>query len=207
MFNADDGNKNSGAGNNPAGADDSKGGNNPAGEQPKTFTQEDVNRIAAREKQQGSASAYKELGFNSADEAKKAIEAWRKSDDDKKDEATKANEAKAAAEKATADANAKALTLERKLAAIEAGVDPKNADDVVTLASAKTNDSTTFEAALEAIKKSYPSMFKASAGDNNGGTGNNSNGARGGGGKAESLGKRLAEKRASSLPKENPYFK
>ena len=192
-YDADDGGNNGGA------KDD--------GSESKTFSQEDVNRIAAREKQQGIAAALKALGFESAEDAKKAVDAWRKDEDNQKSETQKANEAKEAAEKAKIDADNKATFAEHKFAVVEAGAKPSNAEDIVLLATAKMNDSTDFNAAVELVKKAYPTLFESESDSKKKGTGGASNPARKDGANDESsIGKRLAEQRKPSNNK-NPYFK
>lgn len=173
----------------------------------KTFTQEDVNRIAAREKQQGIAAALKALGFDTSEDAKKAIDAWRKAEEDQKTETQRANEAKEAAEKAKTDADNKASFAEHKFAVVEAGAKPSNAEDIVLLATAKMNDSTDFNAAVELVKKAYPTLFESESDSKKKGTGGASNPARKDSANDDnSIGKRLAEQRKSSNNK-NPYFK
>lgn len=188
-------------------ANDGGGGGNDNGSESKTFSQEDVNRIAAREKQQGIAAALKALGFESTEDAKKAIENWRKSEDDKKTETQKANEAKEAAEKAKVDSDNRATFAEHKFAVVKAGAKPENAEDIVLLATAKMNDSTDFDAAVEVVKKAYPTLFESESDSKKKGTGGASNPARKDGANDDnSIGKRLAEQRKPSNNK-NPYFK
>lgn len=174
----------------------------------KTFTQEDLNRIAAQEKRQGVSSVLKALGFESEDKAKEFVEKYRQAENDKKDDLEKAQENLANANTAKAEAEAKADTLEKELKAIKAGVPSEHAGDVVLLAKAKAVDGKSFDDALEEVKKAYPSLFEST--NDNVGTGgssqshkrrnsNNSTGDRG---------KRLAEKRKNSSDSQNKksYF-
>lgn len=174
---------------------------------PKTFTQEDLNRIAAQEKRQGASSILKALGFESEEEAKNYLESKRKEDEDKKGDLEKAQEAEKAAKAEKKAAEAKAELLERKYKVVAMGVPSENVDDIVVLANAKVGDDKTFETALEDIKKAYPTLFSNNNKGGKGGTGSDGNPPGGGGGSPEkSMGKRLAEQRKSSQTKDDTYF-
>lgn len=184
--------------------------NPPAGGDPNTdtrFTQEQVNGIIASEKRKNNAALLKDLGFENLEDAKNAIAEYNAAKEKQKDDTTKAQE-KAEQLQREKDAElAKATKLENKLTAINKGCDPKNADDVVTLAMAKVTDDVDFEAALEEVKKLYPAMFESS--NNNGGTGHGGNPPRGRmtSGDTEGIGKRLAEQRKKdNSTKKNSYF-
>lgn len=177
-------------------------------EPPKTFTQEELNRIAAQEKRQGVNSILKALGFESEEKAKEYLEAKRKEDDEKKDDLQKAKDAEAAANTAKAAAEAKAALLEKRFKVVALGVSADKADDIVTLATSKAIDGKTFDDAIEDLKKTYPELFEAKV-EKRGGTGSGGNPPRGKNtGEDDSLGKRLAEQRKASKSqnKKNSYF-
>lgn len=182
-----------------------------AGEQnknQKTFTQENLNRIAAQEKRQGASSILKALGFESEEKAKEYLEAKRKEDDEKKDDLQKAKDAEAAANTAKAAAEAKAALLEKRFKVVSMGVAADKADDIVTLATSKAIDGKTFEDAVEDLKKTYPELFKGKQEERKG-TGSGGNPPRGKNtGDDDSIGKRLAEQRktSKSQSKKNSYF-
>lgn len=175
----------------------------------KKFTQEDLNRIGAKEKRSGQNSMLKALGFETEEEAKAYLETKRKEDNDKKDDVEKAKEAEKAANAAKTAAEAKATLLEKKFKVVSLGVAAEKVDDIVTLANAKATDGKTFEDAIEELKKSYPELFNASNSKDKGGTGGNANPPRGKGGNGESsIGKRLAEARKTlKSDTKNSYFK
>ncbi len=183
-------------------------GSSGEGNDPKTFTQEDLNRIAAQEKRQGASSVLKNLGFEDEETAKAFIEKYRQEEDDKKDALAKAQEDLQSANTAKTQAEQKAENLERKFQAIEAGVSAKNADDVVLLATAKVVDGKTFKDALEEVKTAHPTLFETT--EQNQGTGGNSSShnRRQNSQESESIGKRLAEKRnnESEAHKKKSYF-
>lgn len=182
---------------------DLDGDNKPA----KTFTQDDINRIAAQEKRQGAASTLKELGFDKLEDAKAAIEAYNKQKQANMTEIERMQQEKAEEAKKAKVAEEKAEFVEQKFAAVAAGCSANNAADVVMLAKSRMTDGKTFEDALEEIKEQYSQMFEKS---------NNSSGGTGGTGnpprkpiKPEAEGsraKRLAENRKSANSQKSSYF-
>lgn len=177
-------------------------------ESDKTFSQEEVNRIAAQEKRQGIASVLKNLGFDKEDDAKAFIEKYKEAEENSKTELDKAKDSLKHETESKNAAEAKAEQLERQLKAISAGVSPAHAGDVVILAASKITDKVSFEDALEEVKKAYPSMF-SSEDSGNTGTGGSKNGSRkpvGGSSGSGGMGKRLAEQRKASNAAKNDYF-
>lgn len=179
----------------------------PQTETQRTFTQEDLNRIAAQEKRQGMASALKALGFEDEKSAQEWIKKQREIEDSKKDEATKALEKLQLEKQAKAEAEKKADLLEKRFKVVASGAPADKADDVVLLATAKMTDGKTFEECLEDLKKTYPMFFEAgtatgSTGTGTGGTPPRSKANTGAG----SIGKRLAEQRKSKAPQKSGYF-
>lgn len=175
------------------------------GDEPK-FTQEQVNGIVASEKKKNLAAAYKDLGFDNAEDAKAFIEKYKKKEEDEKDDLQKAQEEADKAKKDKTESDNQIAELQNKLDAISFGCDPKNVDDVVTLAKTRVNESTDFKAALEEVKKQFPAMFETSS--NNGGTGHGGTPPRNhGGGDNKGIGERLAENVKKNTPSKNEYFK
>ena len=174
----------------------------------KTFTQEDLNRIAAQEKRQGVSSVLKTLGFESEDDAKAFVEKYRQAEDDKKDDLEKAQESLKSANTARAEAEAKADAFEKELSAIKAGVPAEHAGDVVLLAKAKAVDGKSFEDALEEVKKAHPSLFESTEGSSGTGGNSQSHQRRNADNSTGNRGKRLAEKRRNSSDSQNKksYF-
>lgn len=184
------------------------GGNEPnEGGEPndeKTFTQEELNRIAAQEKRQGMAAVLKALGFEKEEDAKAFVEKYREEEEKNKGELEKANEALETEKNAKASAEKKAEMLEKKLQVVAMGVSADKADDIITLASAKVTDDKPFETVLEDLKKTYPVLFGE---DESTGTGGAGKPPRGGKNETEGgIGKRLAEQRKSSAQKKRSYF-
>ena len=195
----------------PDGSGSGDGGNDPDGgnEPGKTFTQEDLNRIAAQEKRQGAASTLKELGFDKLEDAKAAIEAYNQQKQANMTEIERVQQEKAEEAKKAKAAEEKAEFVEQKFAAVSAGCSANNAADVVMLAKSRMTDAKTFEDALKEIKEQYPQMFeKSNDGSNSGGTGGTGNPPRKPmkPGEEGSRAKRLAENRKLANSQKSSYF-
>lgn len=158
----------------------------PAG---KTFTQEEVNALAAKEKKQGRAAILRELGIDPED--KNAIKRYSqliKENQTKEEQLT--NDLNAA-NTAKDEAEARASAAEMKLAAIQKGVNPKFVDDVIILAQSKVTDDKPIDKVLDEMKTTYPAFFGEDGGSGSG-TGNPANPARKPAGKT-SIAERLSK--------------
>ena len=175
------------------------------GEPPKTFTQEELIRIAATEKRQGAASVLKALGFDKEEDAKAFVEKYKEVEKNNMTELEKANKDLEIEKNAKTAAEKKADLLEKKFQVVAMGVAADKADDIVTLALAKVDDNTSFETVLENLKNTYPAFFDEEVSSGTGGTGRPPRSKTGGdnGG----IGKRLAEQRKNSAQAKNEYFK
>lgn len=190
---------------------DSSEGNKPAG---KTFSQDDVTRMMTREKQQGRNAVFNELGIDPNDtktiEMVKAIMAAQKQDE----------EPPVAPSADLIEAQHRADVAEAKAEAMMLGAQPKFVDDIVTLVTAKLQDSdeTDFKTVVSQIKEKYPMWFGEGGSDNDS---KNSVGSRGTGssigsnagakkdaGAGElSLGQRLAASKKHSKPAKSFWSK
>lgn len=186
---------------NASNTDDNEGRNKGG----KLFTQKEVNRFAAREKEQGRNSVYKVLGLDPKD--KKTIEAVKSFVESQKTEEQKNVEREA-------ENNAKLLELEQRATLAEAkaevmalGVKGQFADDAVTLALAKVNDDNDLKTVISSFKDKYPIWFKPSEEDKNSvgqrGTGSSINNSRetNNGEHKNGLGARLATQRRGNHKK------
>lgn len=203
------------AGANGSGSDDSNDSpsddNQPAG---KTFSQDDVTRMMTREKQQGRNAVFNELGIDPNDtktiEMVKAIMAAQKQDE----------EPPVAPSADLIEAQHRADVAEAKAEAMMLGAQPKFVDDIVTLATAKLQDSdeTDFKTVVSQIKEKYPVWFgeggsdvdpKNSVGSRGTGSSIGSNaGAKKDAGAGElSLGQRLAASKKHSKPSKSFWSK
>lgn len=200
-----------GSGGGEGGGEGDEGNKGNKGGADKTFTQDDLNRIATKEKGEGRTAALKELGFENVEDAKKWLETARKAEKDAMTETDRIKREKEEAEKASSAEKARADLLEQQVLAIQAGADPKTVADVVTLARNRITETVDFKAALEEVKKALPVMFLEGEEDDkkgNKGTGNPANPPRKPYTKegVSGIGKRLAESKAAEQKKKNSYF-
>lgn len=133
------------------------------GDPQRTFTQEDVSRMMAREKQQGRNAAFNELGIDPSDTntmslIKTILEAQKQQQDPPVAPSQELLEAQHRAD--IAEAKAEAMML---------GASPQYVDDIVTLATAKLDvaGETDFKSVLESLKTKYPVWFGVKDDDSN----------------------------------------
>ena len=130
----------------------------------KKFTQADMTATAAKEKKQGRAAAFREMGFKSEKEAKAQLEAFRKYQESQltPEQKTAAQIQQANDDKSEAEKRAEAA--ENKLAAIQAGVKKDAVDDAVAIAMMKVEDGKSLEDVLGEMKTQprYKGFFDGS---------------------------------------------
>lgn len=158
----------------------------PAG---KTFTQEEVSVLAAKEKKQGRAAVLRELGIDPED--KNAIKRYSQLIKDNQTKEEQLSNELNAANTAKDEAEARASAAEMKLAAIQKGVNPKFVDDVIVLAQSKVTDDKPIDKVLDDMKTTYPAFFGEDGGSGSS-TGNPTNPARKPNGKT-SIAERLSK--------------
>ena len=196
----------SGADDTDTGDDKSGANDNTSSDDGKTFTQDDVNRMMAKEKKQGRSSAFNELGIDPSNEKMvKAAKAFfsKLSDNDDADDDGSDDSKSSELEYELVMANA-------KIAAMKQGVNPQYVDDVVTLVSnrMKQDESMKLDTAIGELKKKYPGWFVVEQTSKNigkFGTGASIS-ASSSKGADDSLGKRLAAQRKVSSSKKS-YWK
>lgn len=208
-----------------AGQDKGNQGNNNAnvpsgnndGKQDRTFTQEEVNRMMAKEKRQGKSSVYNELGIDPNDaesvELVKAILASRKKMSE--------GEAAAASNAELDQAKQRAIVAEAKAEAMMMGIQPKYVDDAVALALPKLTDDADLKTIVGELKQKYPIWAAASDDDDSSDGKNNANVGKKGTGSsistgdksqnnndgAKGIGARLAASRRANKPKSSYWGK
>ncbi len=180
----------------------------------KTFTQEEVTAMMAKEKNQGRASMLNELGFKDAKSAKASLASLKEYEDAKKTDLDKANENIAAETAAKKEAENKVTMLELKLSLVKSGVKVESIDDVSALIVSKMSDDKTIDDVLKELKEHsvYKNFFASEADDDDNeakksGTGKNVNGKRK---SAEDggIGSRLGAQKAKQDKKsESAFFK
>ena len=181
--------------------------------QERVFTQEEVNRMMAKEKHQGKNSVYNELGIDPKDTDKiqmfKAFIEAQKTDEDKKAEKD------AKVNKEMSEMAQKLRSSELKASLMQAGVISEYVDDAVVIALSRmdADETLSVEDVAKDLKSKYSVWFEETQEneqENNNvgsrGTGkpaNSGNSNSNNGSKISGIGKRLAESRKSNLPKES----
>ena len=154
----------------------------------KTFTQAEVTAMMTKEKKEGKRSILKSLGFETEEDAKKAIEAYNKSLEDKKTDDEKKDEKIKSIGIEKDEALSRAKTAESKLACFEAGVNKDYIDDIMAIASTKVTDDKDLSTVIKEMKddKKYSNFFGTN--DESKGTGGNPGHSNQGGESNESIG-------------------
>lgn len=150
------------------GGDDDDNGQDDPGDTGKTFSQKDVNAIAAREAKRAQEKIMKQLGFENIDDAKAAIEAHKQYLESQKTEQQKKDEQFKLVEKQNKALLKEKSNLEAQVAAMKAGVKTDSMEDAITLARRLVNDETTLEDAMKTVVEKYPSFAETKV-DNSGG--------------------------------------
>lgn len=191
-----------------SGKDDKSGkdkGGDDKGKSGKTFTQEQVNKMMTREKNQGRSAALKELGIDPKDSKMvamvKALIESQKTDEQKAAEKDAENQNK------MNEAEQRAQVAEAKAEAMILGVKTQYVDDVVTLALAKMTEDSDLKTIIGEFKTKYPVWFGESEDDDKGSKDKGKTGQKGTGssvktskedkgkGEEKGLGARLAAQR------------
>lgn len=193
-----------------------KKGNNKGGKAGKTFTQDQVNRMMTREKNQGRNAVYKELGIDPKDS--KAIAMVRALIDSQKTDEEKAAEEKAENQSKMNEAEQRAQVAEAKAEAMMLGVKTQYVEDVVTLALAKMTEDSDIKTIIGEFKTKYPVWFGESEEDEKNKDNKSKTGHKGTGSsvksskedkgeETKSLGARLAAQRRGSSKKSSYWGK
>lgn len=144
-----------------------KGGDDKSGKSGKTFTQEQVNKMMTREKNQGRNAALKELGIDPKDS--KMVAMVKALIESQKTDEQKAAEKDAEAQNKMNEAEQRAQVAEAKAEAMMLGVKTQYVDDVVTLALAKMTEDSDLKTIIGEFKTKYPVWFGESEDDDKGG--------------------------------------
>ncbi len=140
---------------------DPQGGNEPPNNDPpladpqKTFTQDELNNIAAKEAKKAQEKIFKELGldFENAKEGMKAFKDWSES---QKTEQQKQADRLKDLEKNYSSASEENTSLKAQLSALKANVKAESVEDVVTLAKTMVSEELDMDGAIAKIVEKYP---------------------------------------------------
>lgn len=167
-------------GGNPGGSPGSDPGGDPGGGD-KTFTQEEVNRMMAREKSQGRDAAMRELSETlgvTVDEAKEIVQTHQQREEEQMSEAEKAKAAaererqEAEAEKAKAARERHDLKVERHIGTIDPNDAEANTSKVTKVArmldlEVGASDEEV-KAAVDDLRTEFPALFEVKADEGGG---------------------------------------
>lgn len=193
--------------------DDSDEGDKDSKDNEKKFTQADMTATAAKEKKQGRAAAFREMGFKSEKEAKAQLEAFRKYQESQLTPEQKTAAQIQQANDDKSDAEKRAEAAENKLAAIQAGAKKDAVDDAVAIAMMKVEDGKSLEDVLGEMKTQprYKGFFDGSDDDDDGGKGGTGASVRHKSSKKDEdgIGKRLgqAQVNGNGATKKSSYFR
>ena len=194
--------------------DDSDEGDKDSKNNEKKFTQAEMTATAAKEKKQGRAAAFREMGFKSEKEAKAQLEAFRKYQESQLTPEQKTAAQIKQANDDKSDAEKRAEAAENKLAAIQAGVKKDAVDDAVAIAMMKVEDGKSLEDVLGEMKTQprYKGFFDGSDDeDDNGGKGGTGTSVRHKSSKKDEdgIGKRLGQAQANgnAMTKKSSFFR
>ncbi|CAN2247534.1 hypothetical protein [Bacillus vallismortis] len=129
---------------------------NPSNEEGKTFTQEDVNSIAAREAKAAKENLLKQLGVEDFKNAKEGLAKFKEWQDSQKTEAEKQAERLQEFENQNQTLSSENETLKAQISAMQAGVNADSVADVVTLAKNLVSDEMDMNAAIQKVVEKYP---------------------------------------------------
>lgn len=126
-------------------------------EPPKTFTQDDVNNIAAKEHKKAQEKLLKQLGIEDFNSAKDGLAKFREWQDSQKTEQEKLNEQLTTYQTQVKESENAIFSLKAENAAIKAGItEEKNLNAVITLAKTKVSDDVDITKAIEMVVEEFP---------------------------------------------------
>lgn len=129
----------------------------------KTFTQDQVNKMMTREKNQGRNAVYKELGIDPKDT--KMVNMFKAFIESQKTDEQKAAEKESEDKAKVTEAENRALVAEAKAEAMMLGIKSQYVEDVVTLALSKMTDDSDLKTIIGEFKTKYPIWFGESGED------------------------------------------
>ncbi|WP_339148401.1 hypothetical protein [Sutcliffiella sp. BMC8] len=141
---------------------DPPGGNEPPGtdppppEPPKTFTQDELNNIAAKEAKKAQEKLLKQLGVDDFANAKDGLAKFKEWQESQKTEAQKQADRLKDLESDFSTTSEENTSLKAQLSALKANVKAESVEDVVVLAKTMVNDDVDMDAAIAKVVEKYP---------------------------------------------------
>ncbi|BBW97232.1 hypothetical protein ACPVTF_04130 [Geobacillus icigianus] len=145
----------------PASAHSDPSAQEPPKEPEKSFTQDDVNNIVAKEVKKAQEKLLKQLGIEDFNSAKEGLQKFREWQESQKTEQQKQAERLQQLEQQFTAVQQEKENLSAQLTAIKAGVIADYVEDVVVLAQRLVNDDTTLEEAITKVLEKYPHFKEA----------------------------------------------
>lgn len=125
-------------------------------EDEKTFSQEQVNKIATKESRKATESLLKDLGIEDFENAKDGLVKFREWQEQQKTDAEKQHEEYTSTVKERDELLSKATQLEQTIAVLRKGVNEDSVDDVVALAQRLVTEEKDIDAAVTEVLEKYP---------------------------------------------------
>lgn len=122
----------------------------------KTFTQEDVNNIVAKESRKAQEKLFKDLGIEDFEGAKEGMKKFHEWQESQKTEAEKKDEKLTNLEKEHLSIKSENELLKAQISASKQGVAPESIEDVVVLAKSLVSEDLDMDGAIKAVVEKYP---------------------------------------------------
>ena len=156
QFFADGGEEQSDQTDNSGGENQKQGTDSQQQSEEKTFTQEDVNNLIAKEAKKAQEKLLKQLGIDDFKNAKEGLQKFKEWQDSQKTEAEKQAEKLQALEQEKDTLAEENKSLKAQLSALKAGVNAESVEDVVVLAQKYVSEDVDFDNAVQKVLEKYP---------------------------------------------------
>lgn len=128
--------------------------------QSKSFSQEDVNNLIAKEKKKATEKILKDLGIEDFENAKEGLQKFKEWQDSQKTEQEKQAELLQTLEQEKSTLAKENEDLKTQLAALKADVKAESVEDVVVLAHKYVSDEVDIDKAIQMVLEKYPHFKK-----------------------------------------------
>lgn len=176
------------------------------GSSEKTFTQSDVNRMMAAEKESGRKSILKELGITDIATAKEGLQKYQEFLNNQKSELQKVQEENSQLQSKYNQTLQEVTHTKNCMQALKLGANPDSVEELAILANSKVTEEKSFDTVLSEMKNNsvYSGFFKsANVGTGNGGFKSNPAEDK----KEPSLAESLAKKSIAYREQKSNFFK
>lgn len=139
-----------------SGGNEEQSGTDSQQSEEKSFTQEDVNNIAAREAKKAQEKLLKQLGIEDFENAKEGFRKFKEWQDQQKTEQEKQAERLEQLQDNLNQTTTENETLKAQLSALKQGVIADSVEDVVALAKNYVSDEVDMDQAIKQVIEKYP---------------------------------------------------